>query len=157
MEHEYPQNTFTVTSLGVAEFDHQAADQVSRERQSARILVADYARHHGLRDPNDIARFANECVQNADEWIVRQDAGDASHTLSGVAVRIAARRIGLLSKPEPRKSASPTDWVPRGCERQMPPQPLGELVTPASPTFWRQVFTQMMAFVTVAWSKIGLG
>lgn len=157
MEHEYPQNTFTVTALGVAEFDQQTADLLHRERQEARIVVADYARHHGLRDPDHIARFANECVQNADEWIARQESCGAPHTLSNIAVRIAARRVGLLAKPEPCNSASPTDWVPTGCERQMPPQPLGELVTPASPSFWRQVFTQMMAFVTLAWSKIGLG
>lgn len=156
MDTGHPANAFTVTSHGVEEFDQHASAELHQHRQQARILVADYARHQGVRDPDQLARLANECVRTAEEWLARQHADVQSPELESVAIRIAARTLGLKQPPAAEQSPSPNTWVPEGCHRLMPPQPLGELVTAASPTFWKQVLTQFSAIVAVATSKIGL-
>ncbi|WP_252851577.1 hypothetical protein [Aeoliella straminimaris] len=156
MDIQHPAHAFTVTSHGVEEFDQHASAELHHHRQQARILVADYARHQGLRDPDQLARLASQCVQTADEWLARQVSESELPSLESVSVRIAARTLGLDQPPAAEESPSPTTWVPEGCQRQMPAQPLGELVTAASPTFWKQVLTQFTAFVAIATSKIGL-
>lgn len=148
MELSHTQNSFTVTSLGITEFDSVASTQLQQERRDARILVANYARHHGLHDPHDVARFAAACVRKAEEEL---SAEQSTAPLATLAVRVASKQHAL------READGCTQWVPQHVERRMPPQPLGELVTAASPHFWRRVRMHLTTLFSLSWIRMWLG
>lgn len=151
MEFSHTQSSFTVTSLGVAEFDTAANAAVERERRDARILVASYARHHGLHDPDEVARFAASCVRRAEQELNSRDGDEAAAPLATMAIRVASQQHVL------REASRQTEWVPQHVERSMPPQPLGELVTAASPHFWRRVRMHLTTLFSLSWIRLWLG
>ncbi|QDU54874.1 hypothetical protein [Aeoliella mucimassa] len=140
---------FAVTSQGVVPFDPTEAAQLQQEREDARALVADYARHQGLREPNRLAQFANDCVRYAEHRLYKEPHAKAAG-LEELSIREAAKRLVEGNQQPVEHSPSPASWVPAGCEREMPAQPLGDLVEGVTPNFWRQAFTQVLAYLIIA-------
>lgn len=157
------QHAFTISAMGVSEYDDSLANSVQSERRDARIRIADYARHHGIHDPEELARFASFCVREADRRLILPGSHATGTSLPSLSIRLAAEHLGLrghensaVEAPAYRSDGVETRWVPAACQRRMPAQPLGELWTPASPSFWRRVRSHIATVMTIAWSKMWL-
>ena len=107
--------SYTVTSQGVEPFDASEAAQLKQQRDDARCLVADYARHHGLREPNELAQFANACVSQAEHRLYESHASsDQAAGLEELAIREAASRIAHRDPAADEHSPSPRVVGARG-------------------------------------------
>ncbi|WP_145253343.1 hypothetical protein [Planctomycetes bacterium Pan216] len=103
-----------------------------KSHRLARVVVADYARAHGLDDPDQVASLARECLGEA-VYLLGADADPRQ--LIGESLERAIERLkeqDELARRSPRRGAPQS--VPPTVLRDMPAQRLGELPAPLRST-----------------------
>ncbi|WP_197527630.1 hypothetical protein [Posidoniimonas polymericola] len=127
-----------------------ATDAASSE---VRTLVADYARAHGVRDPDVLAGFSRQCVAIAHQSLEQRPDGehdDPHGRLEREAVAIAMQHLSCSDGDAALGRLSRRDVAPAERPAAMPPQPLGELHPIVNPEKWVAVFQGVGATVRLS-------
>lgn len=138
--------THSVAAPGLSEssvFDTTPGAGADPLRTAAHSLVADYARAHGVRDPDLLARFARRCVAAALAEIGEESpsARRLEHGALGVAMdQLERHRLQRDADTLAGRNVAPAERP-----AVMPPQALGELHPVADPEHWKSLLQSLAA------------